>query len=257
MKNEIEVINYLNKKYSPNNIEKWDFVGYSVKRNKETFNKILICLDVNSFVVDFAINNNFDLIISFHPFCFANSWEEVYEYDSTKYQLVKRLEENNISTFSIHTNYDNHPLGTRYQVAKKLNIENNIIQDCNHALVIKWEKSFNKLAKLIKQKTQTNVVLSNVNSKHKKINSFYIAPGSGDIYQFLEYYKTNKVDLIVTSDIKWNEQQLLNSIGINYMIISHKIEDVFVDSLKEELSNVVDSKIEIHGLKFDDFTKGY
>lgn len=257
MENEIQIINYLNKKYSPNDIEKWDFVGYSIKNINKKLNKILICLDVNKFVVENAIENNFNLIISFHPFCFANSWEEVYEYDPTKKELVNKINESNISVFAIHTNYDNNLEGTRHQLIKKLNLKNNIIKDYKNALIVRWEKKFKTLVKMIKKRTNTNIVLSNVKSKNEIIKSFYIAPGAGDVYEFLKNCKNDKVDLLITSDIKWNEQQLLNSIGIKYMIISHKIEDVFVDSLKEELLTIVDKQIEIQGIKFNDFIKGY
>ena len=45
-----------------------DYVGLMVSKLREETNKIIICLDVSPTVIDEAIKNDVDLIISHHPF---------------------------------------------------------------------------------------------------------------------------------------------------------------------------------------------
>lgn len=88
------------------------------------------------------------------------------------------------------------------------------------------------------------------------INNFYIQPGAGDIYDFLDKSKNEKIDLLITSDIKWNEQQLLNSLGVNFLIIPHKTEDIAVDILSNLLQINFNDKIQIISHVEQDFIKG-
>ena len=81
-------------------------------------------------------------------------------------------------------------------------------------------------------------------------------PGAGDVYEFLKLHKQHQVDLLITSDIKWNEQQLLNSQGIKFMMVPHMIENVFVENLSTIISNQFQD-VEIIKLIERDFVKGY
>ena len=89
------------------------------------------------------------------------------------------------------------------------------------------------------------------------IDKFAFYPGAGDIYDFLNKNKKDKVDLLITSDIKWNEQQLLNSLSINFIIIPHKIEDIVVEYLGDLLTDQFKDSIKVTKYLENDFIKGY
>ncbi len=255
MKQE-KIINYLNKKYPISKAEKWDFVGFSIEIKNQEINKILISLDVNDFSISEAIKNKVDMIISFHPFCFAPSWKEIYKYDLTKKQLVNKLKKNKISVFSIHTNFDQDKKGTKYWFSKKLDNDENKFKYFKYAFIYSFNNSFSKFVNQIKNIFKINTVLSNVHNKNLKIKNIYICPGAGNIYDFMKINKKENIDLLVTSDLKWNEQQVLNSMGVKFVIIPHKTEDVFVDALGKIIKEqFVDVKV----IKYiqDDFIKGY
>ena len=251
------IIDFLNKKYPQSKAEEWDFVGYSIKQNNNGVKKILICLDVNKLSIEQAIKSKVNLIISFHPFCFDSSWKEVYKYDPTKKEQVELLKKNKISVFSIHTNFDKNKFGTKYWFNKKLNLENKIIKSFDYATIAEYNDTFISLINLLKNKLEINVILTNwANKENQKIKNIYIQPGAGDVYDFLKKTKTNSIDLLITSDIKWNEQQLLNSIGIKFVIIPHKTEDVFVNAVKNLLIEKF-QELEIIEFISNDFIKGY
>ena len=251
------IIDFLNKKYPQSKAEKWDFVGYSIKQKNNEVKKILICLDVNKLSIEQAIKSKANLIISFHPFCFASSWKEVYKYDPTKKEQVELLKKNKISVFSIHTNFDKNKFGTKYWFNKKLNLENKVIKSFDYATIVEYDSTFISLINLLKDRLGINVILTNwSNKENQKIKNIYIQPGAGDIYEFLRKIKINKIDLLITSDIKWNEQQLLNSIGIKFVIIPHKTEDVFVNAIKNVLIEKF-KELEIIEFVSNDFIRGY
>lgn len=256
--NKKNLIKFLNDKYPLKSAEKWDFVGYSLKNNKVLdIKKILICLDVNQFSIEEAIKQKVNMIISFHPFLFAKKWEEVFEYDKSKKEQVKLLKKNNIEVFAIHTNFDKHKYGTKYWFNKKLGIEDKVIKSYEFSSIINYDKSFKSLVDLLKNKLDINLVMTNSTKNDKsKINNIYIQPGAGDIYFFLDILKKEKnIDLLITSDIKWNEQQLLNSLGINFLIIPHKTEDVFVDALANVIQKEF-NEIKIEKFICKDFIRG-
>lgn len=253
-----ELINYLEKKFPLKNAEKWDYPGFSLKSHDKKISNILLCLDVDKNVVERSIKEKVNLIICFHPFRFASKWNEIYKYDPFKKKLVQMLKKNNIDVYSIHTNFDKYKEGTKHWVFKKLNWENKIIKNHLYYSEIKINNSFIDFVYDLKIKLEINNVLTNYNNfSNYKINNILFWPGSGDIYEILKKSKINSNDLIITSDLKWNEQQLLNSEKINFLIVPHIIENVFVDAIYEMIKNKINKDIKIIKFKLDDFIKAF
>lgn len=251
---EDQVINFLKDTYPLEDAEEWDFVGYSLKtKNQEKELNILICLDVNNKVIDYAIKQNTSLIISFHPFKFGSTWDEIYQYDNSKENLVRKLKENKINVFSIHTNFDKSKEGTKYWFAKKLGLLKKVIKEYPYAYQINYENSMMDLAKLLKQKLNINALVSNVDSKYF-IEKLYVAPGASNVYDFIDLNDFQSV--LLTSDIKWHEQQLLNDLNYNFIMMPHKTEDVFIEAIYEKLIHNY-KKIKIEKFYIDDFWKVY
>ncbi len=253
-----EIIHFFEEKFPLNKAQKWDFPGYSLKLPNKIVKKILICLDVNYNVVEKAIKEKIDFIICYHPFKFAKSWNTIYAYDFTKKELVKKLTDNKIAVYAIHTNFDQDKNGTSYQILKQLELENSIQKNYNLSSVVKYGKQLLDLIVLIKYKLKINTILTNSFSKLDMIvDKFAFYPGSGDIYDFLEKNKKDKADLLITSDIKWNEQQLLNSLSVNFIIIPHKTEDIVVEYLGDLLIKEFGDDLKVIKYLEDDFIKGY
>ena len=68
-----------------------DYVGLIVSKIKEETNKIIVCLDVNNDVIDLAINEGADLIISHHPFIYGKKkFVLMDEYKLNMYKLFQK-----------------------------------------------------------------------------------------------------------------------------------------------------------------------
>ncbi|MGL5590657.1 MAG: Nif3-like dinuclear metal center hexameric protein [Metamycoplasmataceae bacterium] len=244
--NQKELIKILEKEFPLMSQEVWDFSGFSFLAKKEKNLKVMICLDTDKEAILRAIKDNVSIIISHHPFCFAPTKREAIKLDFSKRELFDLSKKHNISLYSLHTNFDINKKGTHHYLLKKLELTNKKIDQHEFSTIIKYNNSFDSFVKLLKEKLKLNFVLSNWDKpKKNKVGKIYFAPGAGDIYEFMKYNNINNCDLLVTSDIKWNEQVVLQNTGINYVIISHKAEEVFVDAINEFLKNKLEKNTEI------------
>src|SRR5699024_8571817 len=88
----------------------------------EVVKNILVTLDVSELVVDEAIKNNVNLIISHHPLLFQPLKE--INIRTSKGRIIKKLLNNNITVYSAHTNLDIAENGVNDELAKQLQLKN-------------------------------------------------------------------------------------------------------------------------------------
>ncbi|MCT4632893.1 MAG: Nif3-like dinuclear metal center hexameric protein [Firmicutes bacterium] len=100
----------------------WDNVGFQVGDMNHQIRKILLALELNREVLDEAIENNIDLIITHHPFIFKGI-KKVVSSDYTGGILMDMIK-NNISLYVSHTNMDIASGGTNDYLAKLLEVRN-------------------------------------------------------------------------------------------------------------------------------------
>ena len=99
------VFDHLNKLADIKLAEKWDNVGLMLGDFNSEVKNVLVCLDVTTIVVNEAITNNIDLIISHHPLIFKPLKSLDFTVDF-KSNIIKSLVKNDISYISFHTNLD-------------------------------------------------------------------------------------------------------------------------------------------------------
>lgn len=248
---EKEIIDFLNKQYPLKNAETWDFVGYSIKTPSSESVSILFCLDVTLDVVNKAIKNKYNLIISFHPLLFAETWKDQIELAPYKKIIYEKCVKNNINVFSMHTNYEKEYFSSGLSILKQAKFDISIIQKNDY--MFSWENNITtkKVIKKIKKNLDLSYVLTNSKNKLKNIpKRIYFLPGAGDINYFMNHPKAKEEILLITSDLKWHDQLLLNENGIDFLLIPHDVEKHWY---KELLTKVLNSfpklKYEIYQYK--------
>ena len=240
------------------NQEPWDFSGFSFEFKNKKELKVLITLDVDKKTILRAIKEDVSLIVSHHPFCFAPSKIEAIKIDASKKELFNLVKVHNISTYSIHTTFDMNKKGTDYYLLKKLGLLDKWIKQYKFNSVVNYQLSFQSLVDLLKEKISLDFIISNWSKPTNTIlNNIYFAPGAGDVYEFIKDNKEDNCDLLITSDIKWNEQITLQNLGINFIIVSHKIEEVFIEGIKEFLQDKLLDNVEIILDYKEDYLKKY
>ena len=100
--------------------EDWDNVGLLIGSPAQDIHKILTCLDVTENIIDTAIAQNYDMIISHHPFLFRGI--KRIATDKPLGRMLQKLLSHNIAVFAAHTNLDTTFGGVNDVLAEKLNL---------------------------------------------------------------------------------------------------------------------------------------
>ncbi|WP_025755537.1 Nif3-like dinuclear metal center hexameric protein [Mycoplasmopsis cricetuli] len=221
---------HLNNLYPIKNKEPWDPSGYSVKFNQaKKLKGVVFAIDVTNEVVDYAIENDCNLIVTHHPFWFEKT--KIVENIKAPYKndLYLKLKNHQINAFSMHTNYDSDLYGTSYQILKYLSLENHFQYGSDkYSASISGKFTFNQIVELIEQKLKltafrTNFPKQKYNSTLKKI---VFLSGSGYIGSINDLHK-RKYDLIISSDFKWSDWITFNELNTPILEIPHLDEQVF------------------------------
>lgn len=223
-----DVFNILNQLYDFSSQEEWDKSGINTNdflNNKIT--KAFICLDINEELIIKAISEKVNLIISHHPLY-------IDEKDIKKpwlKKINKLIKLNEISIISCHTNFDKNKHGMNYHLCKKIGLKNiNRLDNNDYIFYGDFEKGKNisDICNLLKQKFDLEyIVVSHNIDLNKKINRIAICGGSGS--NFIDDIKKKyKIDLYITSEIKWNYWNNKNNNKMLLCDVPHHIEKEFI-----------------------------
>ena len=100
-----------------------DNVGLQVGNPDSPIENILICLEVNSQVIDDAIKKKCNYILTHHPLLFQ-PLKRIDLHKDKNSQIIHKLISNNITLFSAHTNLDFTKDGVSFQLANRLELQN-------------------------------------------------------------------------------------------------------------------------------------
>lgn len=102
--------------------ESYDNAGLIVGSNAKEIHKVLISLDCTEEIVDEAIANQCDLIISHHPIVFKG----LKKFNGTNYveRVIIKAIENKIAIYAIHTNLDSVLNGVNGKIGQKIGLQN-------------------------------------------------------------------------------------------------------------------------------------
>lgn len=101
--------------------ESWDNVGLMVGTVGGIVNKVITTLDITPEVIDFAIHEKAQLIISHHPFIFKGL--KSINLDSAQGSMIERLIKHDIAVYSAHTNLDIADGGLNDMLARRLGLQ--------------------------------------------------------------------------------------------------------------------------------------
>ncbi len=102
--------------------ENYDNAGLNIGFPEAEISGVLICVDVIPEVVDEAIANGCNMIISHHPLIFPNI-KKITGRNNVEKCIISALQ-NNISIYCGHTNFDKAPNGVSMKMCEKLGLKN-------------------------------------------------------------------------------------------------------------------------------------
>ena len=115
-----DVLNFLKARFPEEEKEEWDNVGLLTGDSSGEIKRVLVCLDVTSDTVNEAKEFGADLIVSHHPLIFS-PLKRIVE-DNGLGSILIQLIKNNISVYSMHTNFDKAKGGMNDLLAEKIGL---------------------------------------------------------------------------------------------------------------------------------------
>jgi dinuclear metal center YbgI/SA1388 family protein len=101
--------------------EEYDNSGLLIGNPDTDISKGIICLDITEDVLDEAISEKCDVIISHHPLIFKGL-KKITGVNYTERIIVKAIK-NDIAIIAVHTNVDNYFSGVNFKLAQKIGLK--------------------------------------------------------------------------------------------------------------------------------------
>lgn len=214
----------------------FDNVGLLVGNENSEVKKAVVALDITDDVIDEALENEAQLIISHHPVIF-DALKNIPENS-----IVYRLINNNLSALCLHTNLDLSPeFGVNTCLAEAVGVKNASFVEGECLYIGELENTTTNKAFAERVKTALNSKGLRYTLPSKSVKKVAVCSGSGGDLAVLA--KANGADVLLTGEIKHHDILNANKLGIAIIDAGHfKTEDIvitpFTEKLKKEFSDI-------------------
>lgn len=231
----------MNKWASPELIDSWDNTGFQIGDDEKEVERVLVALDLDSKVLEKAIDEDYQMIITHHPLIFK-PLDRVTTLDP-KGNLIYNIIKNEIIVYNAHSNLDQAKGGVNDELAKLLGLKNPKVlyeTSINNTGTYGYGKigdveEINILDYLsfIKEKLDIDY-LTLYGDSNKKINRVAVCGGSGSEFIYNAYKE--KACIYITGDIKYHDAQLGDELGISIVDAGHfHTEKIILPIIKKYL----------------------
>ncbi len=204
----------------------FDNPGHLVGDLRQPVERVVIALDVTSAVIDEALKNNAQLIISHHPLIF-NKLAAVVSDDTVASRVI-RLIKSDISLICMHTNLDAARGGVNDILAERIGLDNcrvlDILGICENqeygiGCVGELDHEEDVTSFLKRVKSALNAPGLKYTASERKIKK--VAVGGGSCGSYLEKVYNLGCDAFVTADVKHDVFLTARELGITVVDAGH------------------------------------
>lgn len=224
----------------------WDNCGLLCGREDAMVSGVCVCLDVSKEVIQKAINNGCNTILSHHPFIFG----KLNTIDTSSYfgEMLRQIIKNNINVISMHTNIDKAENGINARLAKILDLENVEVLEKDSAYenaslgrmgTLKEDMTFDRFCAFVSEKLNTEVRVSGNGKRQIK----KVAVGGGSCFELAELAIKEGCDAFITGDIKYHQAMDAQRDGICLIDAGHYGTEICVIDIFKELLSEFDVKV--------------
>ena len=217
--------------------EAWDNCGFQVNCGKEEIACVLVSLEVTNEIIDEAIAEGADFILTHHPLLFQGV-KKIDDNDVIGNYLI-RLIQNQISVYACHTNFDKLPGGNNDYIGKLLELSNVRPFDDDNGFCRKGNTPFETTFIEVVHKAAE---CFDIDEKYFKcvgdpttaIDTIGWCSGAGS--EFIRAAAEEGCDLYITGDLKYHEAQLAKEMGICILDAGHYgSEKIFAENMADFL----------------------
>ena len=238
----IDVLNYLESIAPSSMAEEWDNVGLLCGRKEKQVRRVLVALDPFRNVIDEAIAQQTDLIVTHHPLIFREKIMAVNEETETGRCLLT-LMENGIAAINAHTNLDMAPGGVNDTLAAVLGLrEIRNVEPVGYSAEL-GEYGLLRMGTVAEQSLETFLAQVKKNLKCDGLRYVNggkpvcnVAVGGGSCASEMHQVLRAGCDTFVTADVKYNQFRSAYEAGLNMIDAGHfHTENPVVAVLAEKL----------------------
>ena len=236
-----DVMNVIEKEYPLNYALSWDNVGLLVGRDDKEVKKIYIALDATDEVIDEAVKNGADMLITHHPMIFK-AMKKINDEDFIGRRVLKLIRDD-ISYYAMHTNYDVLGMAdlsadyTKMHDTTVLSVteeREGEVQGFGRVGKLPREMTLREYAQLVKESLKLNdvKVYGNLDSM---VKCAAVCTGSGK--SMIKDVIKAGADVYVTGDIDHHTGIDTVAQGLALIDAGHYgTEYIFMDAMKKELT---------------------
>lgn len=242
-------IKAINEKYPEYLQYDWDNCGLNIGDVNKEIKKVLVTLEVTNSVIDEAIENEVDLIITHHPLLFKKTRN--ITTDDLKGEQIFKLIKNDIAVYAMHTSFDIAFDGLNDYFMKKIGIDDTEVLDvvssrdeymngAKYGLgrIGEIEEEMNVIDFIMNVKKMINIYTVKVAGDVKKtVKKVAVVTGGGA--EFFELSKKLGADILITGDLKYH--QAIDTIEMGSFVADfghYGTEIIFRDAIAEYMSEV-------------------
>lgn len=245
-----DIIRFLEEKFPTSLAYDWDNVGLQVGDVNREVKKILVALDMITPIVDEAIEKKIDLIITHHPLIFSPL--KSINFETSRGKNIAKLIKNDITAYTMHTNYDIAPGGMNDVLAQQIglcDISPLVMIDEIHGLgrigKLKHASSISSLSTDIK--TQLKPYVSSIDKVEcaniESIETVAVIGGSGGKY--IHEAKEAGADVLITGDVTYHIAIDAKDIELSLLDIGHHAEVIMQDAVCDLLNKEFDDMLAV------------
>lgn len=253
-----DIMSYLDKLAPQSLACDWDNPGFQVGRADKEVKKILVALDATDEVIEQAVQEGADMIVTHHPMIFR-AMKRVNDQDFIGRRIVKLLQ-NDISYFAMHTNFDIAPGCMADLAAEQLGIISEepleVTGEVDGQPVgigkIGTLKMFHsdgmtpeEIASLVKEKFGLPyVTMYGAEQVKEPVSHIAISPGSGG--SMVREAIKKRVPVLITGDIGHHDGIDAAANGVAVIDAGHYgIEQIFIPFVVQYLQKIEEGQLEV------------
>lgn len=239
-----EIMGIIERTYPKQAALDWDNVGLLVGRTDKEVNKVLVALDLTDEVLDEAIENKVDMIVTHHPLIFAPLKKITNEHFIGN--RVVRLLQHDISYYAMHTNYD--VLGMAQLSGDILGLDStealevtdaDLLEGIGRIGELSEETTLKECCEMVKERFHLDSVKV-FGDMERKVKRIAISPGSGK--SMVKVALAKQVEVLVTGDIDHHEGIDAVAQGLAIVDAGHYgLEHIFIEDMTTYLKDNLDS----------------
>ena len=230
---KIEKLANLIEEFAPLSLqEDWDNSGFQIKAKSEV-NRVLIALELTSAVIDEAIENGCDMILTHHRLFFEEV--KMIDYGTVKGGFINRLIDEDISVYSSHTPFDICDGGNNDYIGKLINARDVMLipGDEDRICRMSWVEptKMSDFIELLADKFMIDKKYFNFSGDiNAAVNKVGWCSGAGA--EFVNLAKAAGCDTFITGDLKYHQAIEAKEIGINVIDCGHYgTEHIFIENM--------------------------